>query len=99
MESFFSSLKTERVYRKSYATRTKAGADLFHSWNASTIHGVGSRPSAPLSPVDFEDGDGLSLKVVPGKTCQAQCRSADKQNQQISARHARTETWTKFRRL
>jgi putative transposase len=55
MESFFSSLKTERTARKTYRTRDEAKADVFdyiqRSYNAKRRH---STPGY-LSPVAFED--------------------------------------------
>ena len=54
MESFFSTLKMERVYRRSYATQDEARADLFQyieqfynpKRRHSTLDGI--------SPVEFE---------------------------------------------
>jgi hypothetical protein len=43
MESFFSSLKTERIAHKVYRTRDEARADIFDYSNASTTRGVGIR--------------------------------------------------------
>lgn len=55
MESFFSSLKTERVSRNRYATRDDARADVFDSierfYNARRRHSVLDY----LSPVQFEE--------------------------------------------
>jgi putative transposase len=45
MESFFSSLKTERTARKTYRTRDDAKADVFDYMNASTIRSAGTRRS------------------------------------------------------
>jgi putative transposase len=45
MESFFSSLKTERTARKMYRPRKEAKADVFDYTNASTIRNAGTRPS------------------------------------------------------
>jgi putative transposase len=49
MESFFSSLKTERTARKTYRTRDEAKADVF---DHSTI--------GYLSPVEFERQAGFA---------------------------------------
>ena len=55
MESFFSSLKTERVDRKQYATRDDARADVFdyieRFYNPRRRHSVLDY----LSPVQFEE--------------------------------------------
>ena len=45
MESFFSSLKTERTARKMYRMRDDAKADVFDYINASTIRNAGTRRS------------------------------------------------------
>jgi putative transposase len=54
MESFFSSLKTERTGRKTYRTRDEARADMFNYierfYNAKRRH---SRIGY-LSPIEFE---------------------------------------------
>ncbi len=60
MESFFSSLKTERTARKTYRTRNEAGADVFdyieRFYNATRRHSaIGN-----LSPVEFERKVGLA---------------------------------------
>ena len=47
MESFFSSLKTERTARKTYRTRDQAKADVFdYTSNVSTMPGDATRPLA-----------------------------------------------------
>ena len=46
MESFFSSLKTERVARKVYRTRDEAKADVFRLYRALLQTSAGTRPSA-----------------------------------------------------
>jgi putative transposase len=55
MESFFSSLKTERVNRRSYATRDEARADVFdyveRFYNRRRQHST----LGYLSPAAFED--------------------------------------------
>ena len=55
MESFFSSLKTERVNRRAYATRDEARADVFdyveRFYNRRRQHST----LGYLSPVEFED--------------------------------------------
>src|SRR5476651_2173448 len=45
MESFFSSLKTERTARRMYRTRDDAKADVFVTLSASTIRNAGTRRS------------------------------------------------------
>ena len=54
MESFFSSLKTERIERKTYRTRNEARADVFdyieRFYNAARRHST----LGYLSPVEFE---------------------------------------------
>jgi hypothetical protein len=45
LESFFSSLKIERIDRKTYRSRDEARADVFDTSSASTIRGVGTRRS------------------------------------------------------
>ena len=58
MESFFSSLKTERVRRRIYATRAEARADLFdyveRFYNPRRRHST----IGYLSPIDFEKAMG-----------------------------------------
>jgi putative transposase len=60
MESFFSSLKTERVGRKTYRTRNEARADVFdyieRFYNATRRHST----IGYLSPVEFERKVGLA---------------------------------------
>ena len=55
MESFFSSLKTERVHRRNYTTRAQARADLFdyveRFYNPRRRHST----IGYLSPVDYEN--------------------------------------------
>ena len=55
MESFFSSLKTERTARKTYRTRDDARADVFdyieRFYNARRRHST----IGYLSPVEFEE--------------------------------------------
>ena len=54
MESFFSSMKTERIGRKTYRTRNQARADVFdyieRFYNPTRRHST----LGYLSPVDFE---------------------------------------------
>jgi putative transposase len=54
MESFFSSLKTERIARKTYRTRNHAKADVFdyieRFYNPTRRHST----LGYLSPMDFE---------------------------------------------
>ena len=58
MESFFSSLKTERCNRKVYSTRDQAKADVFdyieRFYNARRRHST----IGYLSPVEFENSMG-----------------------------------------
>jgi putative transposase len=60
MESFFSSLKTERAARKTYRTRNEARADVFdyieRFYNATRRHST----IGYLSPVEFERKVGLA---------------------------------------
>ena len=58
MESFFSSLKTERVNRKQYHTRDEARADVFDY--IERFYNAGRRHSTIgyLSPVEFENSVG-----------------------------------------
>jgi putative transposase len=63
MESFFSSLKTERTERKTYRTRNEARADVFdyieRIYNATRRHST----IGYLSPVEFERKVGLAYQV------------------------------------
>jgi putative transposase len=54
MESFFSSLKTERTARKVYRTRDQARADVFDYIERSTTRRDATRPSAISAPMEFE---------------------------------------------
>lgn len=60
MESFFSSLKTERTEGKTYRTRDEARADVFDHidrfYNTSRRHSIIDY----LSPVEFERKVGLA---------------------------------------
>ena len=60
MESFFSSLKTERTARKTYRTRDQAKADVFdyieRFYNAKRRHST----IRYMSPVEFEVQAGLA---------------------------------------
>lgn len=60
MESFFSSLKTERTARKAYQTRNEAKADVFdyieRFYNAIRRHST----IGYVSPVEFERKVGLA---------------------------------------
>ena len=60
MESFFSSLKTERIARKTYRTRNQARADVFdyieRFYNPTRRHST----LGYLSPVDFERQAGVA---------------------------------------
>ena len=60
MESFFSSLKTERIERKTYRTRSEGRADVFdyieRFCNATRRHST----IGYLSPVEFERKVGLA---------------------------------------
>jgi putative transposase len=60
MESFFSSLKTERTARKTYRTREEAKADVFdyiaHFYNPERWHST----IGYMSPMEFEMKAGLA---------------------------------------
>ena len=60
MESFFSSLKTERTARKTYRTRDEAKADVFdyieRFYNAKRRHST----IGYMSPMEFERQAGLA---------------------------------------
>lgn len=60
MESFFSSLKTERIRRKVYRSRDQARADVFdyieRFYNPTRRHST----LGYLSPIDFERGAGVA---------------------------------------
>ena len=60
MESFFSSLKTERTGRKMYRTRDEASADVFdyneRFYNPKRRHST----IGYLSPMEFESQAGLA---------------------------------------
>jgi putative transposase len=60
MESFFSSLKTERVDRKVYRSRAKAKADVFdyteRFYNPTRRHST----LGYISPIEFERRAGLA---------------------------------------
>src|SRR3954466_9328 len=64
MESFFSSLKTERIERKTYRTRNEARADVFdyieRFYNATRRHST----IGYVSPVEFAQA-GISLTWCP----------------------------------
>ncbi len=64
MESFFSSLKTERTARKMYRTRDEARADVFdyieRFYNPKRRHST----IGYMSPMEFERQAGLALKSV-----------------------------------
>ena len=60
MESFFSSLKTERTARKTYRTRDEAKAAYSTTLNASTIRNAGTRRSDISVPWSSKSG-GISL--------------------------------------
>jgi putative transposase len=60
MESFFSSLKTERIERKAYHTRNEARADVFdyieRFYNSTRRHST----IGYVSPIEFERKLGLA---------------------------------------
>ena len=60
MESFFSSLKTERIARKNYRTRNEAKADVFDYIRAVLQHDPTSFDDRIVSPVEFERKLGLA---------------------------------------
>ncbi|MGH7743172.1 MAG: IS3 family transposase, partial [Candidatus Eiseniibacteriota bacterium] len=67
MESFFSSLKTERVNRRQYRTREEARADVFdyieRFYNPHRRHST----LQYLSPVAFEEAAGINLGACQEK--------------------------------
>src|SRR5438093_4290409 len=78
MESFFSSLKTERTGRKTYRTRDEARADVFdyieRFYNQNRRHST----SGYLSPLDFESYPGCaSAGVIPTACRQHRYHSAE----------------------
>ena len=60
MESFFSTLKTERISRKTYRTRDEAKADVFdyieRFYNPRRRHST----LGYLSPIAFEEQEALA---------------------------------------
>ena len=64
MESFFSSLKTERTARKTYRTRNDAKADVFdyieRFYNPKRRHST----IGYMSPMDFETKAGLAYPAL-----------------------------------
>jgi putative transposase len=60
MKSFFSSLKTERIARKTYRTRNQARADLFYSSSDFTMLSAVTRRSGISAPFEFERKVGLA---------------------------------------
>jgi putative transposase len=60
MESFFSSLKTERTARRLYRTRDEAKADVFDTSSASTIRNAGTRDRL-YEPHGIREADWTSL--------------------------------------
>lgn len=54
MESFFSSLKTERTGDKIYRTRDEARADVFDYMKDFRTRSASTRPSAIAAAVEFE---------------------------------------------
>ena len=73
MESFFSSLKTERIGRKVYRTQDAARADVFDYIERSLQRTIRYRHSTNgyLSPVEFERKVGFSLTARPRNRQQA----------------------------
>jgi putative transposase len=69
MESFFSSLKTERTARKTYRTRDDARADVFDY--IERFHNPKRRHSTIgyMSPMDFEMKAGLAQPRVIRTEC------------------------------
>ena len=74
MESFFSSLKTERTARKLYRTRNEARADVFdyieRFYNAIRRHST----IGYLSPLEFRAQGGISLTSRPSNRQQLSFR-------------------------
>ena len=75
MESFFSSLKTERIDRKTYRTRDEAKADV--SDYIERFHNVKRWHSTIgfLSPVEFERQAGFAQVGVIQTRCRPRVRS------------------------
>src|SRR5258707_9205318 len=73
MESFFSSLKTERTTRRMYRTRDDAKADVFdyieRFYNPKRRHST----IRYLSPMEFERQAGLALAGVNRTGCSSAC--------------------------
>ena len=69
MESFFSSLKTERIARKTYRTRNHARQDVFdyieRFYNPTRRHST----LGYLSPMDFEKQANVAEPGVRGTGC------------------------------
>jgi putative transposase len=59
MESFFSSLKTERTERKIYRTRNEARADVF-DYIERFDNGIRRHSTIGYRPVEFERKVGLA---------------------------------------
>ncbi len=76
MESFFSSLKTERIRRKTYRTRDEARADVFdyieRFYNPKRRHST----IGYLSPMEFESQVGLVSKCHSNRVQATQSTSA-----------------------
>jgi putative transposase len=74
MESFFSSLKTERTARKVYPTRNETRADVFEDierfYNPLRRHSK----LGYLSPMEFE------ARAMASLTCCPRCQPASKTN-------------------
>ncbi len=74
MESFFSSLKTERIRGRVYRTRDEARADVFDYIERSTTPFAGTRPSATSARSSSKEG-GASLTGRPQNRQQAKASS------------------------
>jgi putative transposase len=70
MESFFSSLKTERIGQKVYRTRDAARADVFDYIERFYTRSAGTRPSATSARLSSK-GRWISLTACPRNRQQA----------------------------
>lgn len=105
MESFFSSLKTERTARKVYRTRNDARADVFdyierfynrrrrHSTLGHLSHRIGSRPVALKQAAAVNPGD--KFELVFKNLFEAQLVERMDQNEEIFARSMNDKSFQK----
>ena len=92
MESFFSSLKTERTGRKMYRTRDQARADVFdyieRFYNPKRRHST----IGYLSPMEFETAGRISLGRCQRNRVQAKNGNRGRNKASIAKRSATTGT-------